>query len=162
MRWCQVANEADLPDIYEVLANTKKGKVRLVLQTAVEHTLSRLHYLEDFPLSVTFATKIINLMWNSKIKDNFTVGVNIFALGSLDEETRMEDQRRLNQHANALADGSAAPSSIDIATSIQDGKHNLCIPRTFAQLRYCVLERSQALWHVPLLGPMHLMTQSFP
>jgi hypothetical protein len=155
MRWCHAASEADLPEIYEVLANTKRGKARLVLQTAVENALTDLRYLEDFPLSATLATKILDLKWYANLKDDFSDGVNIFALGSLDEETMM-DQRRLNQHADAMADGSAASSLIDIAT-IQDGKHDVCIPRTFAQLRYCI-ERSQALWHV-LLGPMHPITQ---
>lgn len=49
MRWCQVANEADLPPIYDLLANTKKGRIRITLQTAIEETLTQLHYVEEFP-----------------------------------------------------------------------------------------------------------------
>lgn len=155
MRWCHVASEIDLPPIYDTIANTKKGKIRVVLQTAVEEALTNLKYIEDFPVSPTLATKIVELKWHSTVKEDFTVGVNIFSLGSLDEET-MEDQRRINHHADAIASGSAAPALIDVAT-IHDGKHDVCIPRTFAQLRYCV-ERSQALWHV-LLGPQHPVTR---
>lgn len=154
MRWCQVASERDLPPIYDVLANTKKGKVRIVLQTAVEDALTNLRYLEDFPLSPPLATKIVELKWHSPLKDDFTVGLNIFCLGSLEDEV-MEDQRRINHHADTIASGDAAPALMDVAT-IHDGKHDVCIPRTFAQLRYCV-ERSQALWHV-LLGPQHPVT----
>lgn len=154
MRWCQVASERDLPPIYDVLANTKKGKVRVVLQTAVEDALANLKYLEDFPLSPPLATKIVELKWHSPIKDDFTVGLNIFCLGSLEDET-MEDQRRINHHADTIASGDAAPALMDVAT-IHDGKHDVCIPKSFAQLRYCV-ERSQALWQV-LLGPQHPVT----
>ena len=49
----------------------------------------------------------------------------------------MQDQRRINQHADTIAEGDAAPSLQDIS-AIQDGKFDLCIPKTFAQLRYCV------------------------
>lgn len=154
MRWCQVASEQDLPPIYETIANTKKGKIRLVLQTAIEEALTHLRYIEEFPVSPPLATKIVELKWHSAVKEDFTVGLNIFCLGSLDDET-MEDQRRINHHADTIASGSAAPSLLDVAT-IHDGKHDVCIPRTFAQLRYCV-ERSQALWHV-LLGPQHPLT----
>jgi hypothetical protein len=61
MRWCQVATETDLPAIYEILANTKKGNIWSTLQTAVEEVLTNRHYLEDFPLSPTLANKIIDL-----------------------------------------------------------------------------------------------------
>lgn len=142
MRWCQVANEQELPPIYETLANTKKGKIRIVLQTAIEDALTNLRYVEDFPVSPPLATKIVELKWHSLLKDDFTVGLNVFCLGSLEEDV-MEDQRKINHHADAIASGSAAPSLLDVAT-LHDGKHDVCIPRTFAQLRYCV-ERSQAL-----------------
>jgi hypothetical protein len=155
MRWCQVASEEELPPIYEKLANTKKGKVRIVLQTAVEEALTNLRYIEDFPLSPPLSTKIIELKWHSPMKDDFTVGLNIFSLGSLDEET-MEDQRRINHHADTIASGDAAPALLDVAT-IHDTKHDVCIPRTFAQLRYCV-ERAEALWQV-LLGSQHPVTR---
>lgn len=155
MRWCQVSTERDLPPIYDTIANTKKGKIRIVLQTAVEEALTNLRYIEDFPVSPTLATKIVELKWHSSVKEDFTVGLNIFCLGSLEEEV-MEAQRRINHHADTIASGSAAPALIDVAT-IHDGKHDVCIPRTFAQLRYCV-ERSEALWQV-LLGPQHPVTR---
>ena len=155
MRWCQVSSEADLPPIYEQLANTKKGKVRLALQTAVEDALSNLKYVEDFPISTSLATKLQELKWHTSLMDNLSTGVNIFCLGTLDEEA-MEQQRLLNRHADTLYNGEAAPSLIDIA-AIQDSKLEVCIPRTFAQLRYLV-ERSVALWLV-LLGNHHPLTQ---
>jgi hypothetical protein len=96
MRWCQVATETDLPSIYEILTNTKKGKIRSTLQIAVEEVLTNRHYLEDFPLSRTLANKIIDLKWHSALKDDFTVGINVFGCGSL-AETSMEEQRRLNK-----------------------------------------------------------------
>ena len=70
----------------------------------------------------------------------------------------MQNQQRINQHADTITDGDAAPTLQDI-TAIHDGKFDLCIPRTFAQLQYCV-ERSQALWQV-LLGAHHSVTQQF-
>jgi hypothetical protein len=155
MRWCQVASEEELPPIYEKLANTKKGKIRIVLQTAVEETLTNLRYIEDFPLSPPLSTKIVELKWHSPVKDDFTVGLNIFSLGSLEEET-MEDQRRINHHADTIASGEAAPALLDVAT-IHDTKYDVCVPRTFAQLRYCV-ERAEALWQV-LLGSQHPVTR---
>jgi hypothetical protein len=155
MRWCQVANERHLPPIYETIANTKKGRVRLVLQTALEDALTALNYVDDFPVSTTLATKIVELKWHSNLRDDFTVGLNVFSLGSLEEEA-METQRRFNHHADAISGGDAAPSLMDMAT-IQDSKLDVCIPRTFAQLRYLV-ERSQALWQV-LLGSEHPVTQ---
>jgi hypothetical protein len=107
MRWCQVAAETNLPAIYEILANTKKGKIRSTLQTAVEEVLTNRHYLEDFPLSPTLANKIIDLKWHSALKDDFTEGLNVFLCGSL-EETSMEEQRRLNKYADTLVGGETA------------------------------------------------------
>lgn len=155
MQVCQVDNEDDLPPIYLTLANTKKGQIRVALQAAIEDTLSDLQLSEDFPVSTTLATKIVELKWHSGIPDDFTIGINIFNLGSLEEEG-IENQRRLNHHADAISGGDTAPSLMDIAT-IQDAKHDVCIPRTLAQLRYSV-ERSQALWQV-LLGSHHPVTQ---
>jgi len=154
MRWCLATTEADLPPIYELIANTKKGKIRLALQTAIEDALHNLNYNEEFPISAALANKIVELKWSSQLREDFTVGLNIFCLGSVDDEV-MEDQRRLNQHFDAVAGGDAAPSLMDMVT-LQDGKQDLFIPKTLAQLRYSV-ERSHALWHV-LLGAGHPIT----
>lgn len=154
MRWCQVANEADLPPIYDLLANTKKGRIRATLQTAIEETLTQLRYVEDFPLTLTMATKIVDLKWSTTLLDDFTAGLHLFCLGSLEDE-EIEAQRRLNSHADTLTGGDAAPALVDVAT-ISESTRDICIPRTLAQLRYLV-ERSQALWHV-LLGPNHPVT----
>ena len=156
MRWCQVATEFDLPPIYHTLANTKKGRARVVLQSAVEEALNNLQYVEDFPLSTTLATKIQDLKWHSPMSENFALGLHLFSLGSLDEET-MEQQRQINRHADALCGGEAAPSLIDIMT-VQDSKQDVSLPRTLAQLRYLV-ERSHALWLV-LFGSHHPVTQA--
>jgi hypothetical protein len=156
MRWCQVDNEADLPPIYAELANTKKGKIRIVIQTAVEDALANLKYIEDFPVSSSLATKIQELKWHSQLTENLSIGVNIFCLGSLDEEA-IERQRQLNQHADALFGGEAAPSLIDLV-AVQDTKLEVCIPKTIAQLRYLV-ERTAALWLV-FLGSHHPVTQT--
>ena len=155
MRWCQVDSEADLPPIYETLANTKKGKVRVVLQTAIEDTLSNLGYLEEFPLSATLAAKVTDLKWHSHLQDDFTVGLNIFCFGSMDDEA-MEELRRINQHYDTITNSETAPSLVDVAT-LQDHKYDLFIPKTLAQLRYSV-ERSEALWQV-LLGAQHPVTR---
>jgi len=127
MRWCQVGRESDLPPIYGELANTKKGKVRLAIQTAVEDALATLKYVEDFPVSTSLATKLQELKWHSPLTENLSTGVNIFCLGSLEEES-MEKQRQLNQHADALYGGDAAPSLLDIV-AVQDTKHEVCIPK---------------------------------
>jgi tryptophanase len=54
MQWCHARSDADLPEIYTTLANTKKGCIRVALQTVVEEALSNLHYVEDFPVSTRF------------------------------------------------------------------------------------------------------------
>ena len=155
MRWCHVPSDADLPPIYHTLANTKKGKIRVTLQTAIEEALNNLHYVEDFPVSTTLANKIQDLTWASPIPDNFALGLNLFCLGSLDPNY-MVQQRQINQHADALYNGDAAPSLLDVV-ALQDSKQDVYIPRTFAQLRYLV-ERAEALWLV-LLGNHHPVTQ---
>ena len=81
-----MSSEADPPPIYVQLANTKKGQVRLALQTAVEDALSNLKYVEDFPVSTSLATKLQELKWHTSLIDNLATGVNIFCLGTLDEE----------------------------------------------------------------------------
>jgi hypothetical protein len=154
LRWCQVNTENDLPPIYAELAKTKKGNFRMVLQNAVEESLENLKYLEDFPLSTTLATKIHDLKWASALPDNLSVGVHIFSLGTLDPEA-MEIQRQINQHADSMYAGDAAPALPDIVT-VNDSKQDLCLPRSFAQLRYLV-ERSEALW-LTLLGSQHPVT----
>jgi hypothetical protein len=85
------------------------------------------------------------------MKDDFTVGLNIFCFGSLDEFT-MEEQRRLNKTADMVSGGDAAPSLKDV-TMIEEGKHDLCIPKLMAKLRYCV-ERKKAPWQL-LVGAEH-------
>jgi hypothetical protein len=157
MRWCQVPAETDLPPIYTTLANTKKGRMRVALQTAIEEALGNLRYVEDFPVSTTLAAKIQDLTWSSPIPDNFTLGINLFGLGSPDAES-MAQQRQLNQHADALYGGDAAPSLLDIV-AIQDSKQDVYIPRTFAHLRF-LIERAEALWLV-LLGTHHPVTQQY-
>ena len=154
MRLCQVTNEADLPPIYAEIANTKKGKIRLALQTALEDTLGNLKYLEDFPVSTTLATKMVDISWHSNIKDNFSIGLNLFCLGTLDPSD-MEDQRRLNHHADTISGGLASPSLLDVAT-LQDSKQDVYVPRSLAQLRFLV-ERAEAVWQV-LLGSHHPVT----
>jgi hypothetical protein len=151
MRWCQVVNEADLPPIYATLANVKKAKVRATLETELAKVLLEAGYLESFPLSPTQATKIVELNWSSMIPDNFAVGINLFNMGSTDEDA-MEHQRLLNYQSDTITSSDAAPSLIDVAT-IQDPKNDVTIPRTLAKLRYCV-ERAYAMWAV-LLGPHH-------
>jgi len=157
MRWTQVASEADLPQIYHDIANAKKARVRILIQHAVEQVLSNFQYKRDFPVSITLANKIINLQWDSAVVDDLTTGLSIFSFGSLDKVS-MEHQRRLNQHADTIFMGDAAPSWVDVAT-VQDTKQDLCIPTTLANLRYLV-QRSLALWHV-LLGPQHSVTRQY-
>jgi hypothetical protein len=154
MRWCQVQREEDLPPIYEKIANAKKGRIRSIIQTDLEEILENSNYMEDFPISSTLATKITELRWHSKMKNDFTVGLNIFSFGSLDELT-MEEQRRLNKTADMVSGGDAAPSLKDV-TMIEEGKHDLCIPKFMAECRYCI-ERSKAMWHL-LMGPLHPAT----
>lgn len=151
MRWTQVAAEGNLPPIYATIANAKKSRVRSILQLQIEETLEAYGYLADFPVSPALASKVIDLKWASPLKDDFTVGIHIFALGSLDEET-MEIQRQRNTQADVLGSGEAAPTLGDIET-IHDGSQDLSIPSTFAHLRYN-LERCIGLWHV-LWGPDH-------
>ena len=67
----------------------------------------------------------------------------------------MEDQRRLNHHADTIAGGLASPSLLDVAT-LQDSKQDIYVPRSFAQLRFLV-ERAEAVWQV-LLGSQHPLT----
>jgi hypothetical protein len=157
MRWTQVASEADLPQIYHDIANAKKARVRVLIQHAVEQVLANFQYKRDFPVSITLANKIINLQWDTAVIDDLTTGLSVFSFGSLDKVS-MEHQRRLNQHADTLYSGDAAPSWMDIAT-VQDSKQDLCIPTTLANLRYLV-QRSLALWHV-LLGPQHSVTRQY-
>jgi hypothetical protein len=161
MRWCQVDNEADLPPIYQEIANAKNDKIRVLLQTAVEKALQSHNYMDDFPLSATLVNKITELRWAASVSEDFSSGINIFTIGCLDDEAPIEHQRILNQqphdqHAGTIYAGDAAPMLIDIAT-VQDSKQDICIPTTLAQLRYLV-ERSQALWQV-LLGVHHPITQ---
>jgi len=155
MRYCQVASEIDLPPLFATLANTKKGKIRMTIQGAVEEALRNLNYIEDFPVSASLATKIIELSWASNVKDDFSLGIHIFSLGSLDEHV-MAAQRQLNHHHDTITGNSASPSLLDVVT-LQDTKQDICLPRTLAQLRYLV-ERSEALWQV-LLGAHHPVTR---
>jgi hypothetical protein len=155
MRWAQVPSEGDLPPVYNDLANAKKSDMRIVLEAAIEGALHDMNYVADFPLSPTMSNKITGLKWHSHMTDDFTIGLSIFSVGTLNEES-MELQRRMHQHSDAITSSDAAPSLLDVAT-LQDSVKDVCIPRTFAELRYLV-ERSQALWHV-LLGPHHSVTR---
>ena len=151
MRWCQAATEADLPAIYTLAARHKKGERRKVLQDAVHDALETLGYHHDFPLSTKLSNKVFDLEWSSRLLDDLGLGLSIFTLGWVVDETA-EVQKLRNAQADALYRGDAAPSLAD-TEAILDGSDDVHIPHTLAQLRYGV-EQSHAMWYV-LLGPGH-------
>lgn len=116
MRWAHVTDEANfLAPIHEELANTKKSKVRGTLQKAVEDCLFANNFVEDFPVSTALASKIVELSsWHAALPDDFTCGLNLFAVGALDDDA-VEHQRQLNRHANLLTTNKGMAALGDIA-----------------------------------------------
>jgi len=157
MRWAQVHAEADLPPIHEAIANTVKSKIRPLLQKAVEDCLFNNNHSDDFPVSTAMATKVVELNWHTTLPDDFTCGLNIFAVGALDDET-VEYQRQLNRQADLLlANQGTAP--LDDLASVTTSKTDITLPHSFAQLRY-LTQRMHALWST-LLGPLHPLTMQY-
>mmetsp|Transcript_6869 Transcript_6869/g.13921 ORF Transcript_6869/g.13921 Transcript_6869/m.13921 type:complete len:711 (+) Transcript_6869:32-2164(+) len=151
MRWAQVHGEDDLPPIHEALSNTKKGKIRALLQKTVEDCLSNNGFVEEFPVTTAMATKIIELNWHTSLPDDFSCGLNLFAVGALDDEA-IEVQRTLNHQADLLLANEGTAPLDDLAT-VSTPKGDVSLPHTFAQLRYQV-QRMYALWST-LLAPEH-------
>lgn len=151
MRWAHVSDEADLPSIHEAVANAKKSKVRALLQKTVEDCLLTNDLVEDFPLSTALATKVTELSWHSAIPDDFSCGINLFAVGSLDNEA-VEFQRQQNRQADLLT-ANEGTASLEDLVEVCTPKGDVAIPRSLAQLRYLV-QRTYALWSV-LLGAHH-------
>jgi hypothetical protein len=157
MRWSQVVDERHLTPIHEEVANAKKSRLRGLLQTAVEDCLYANDFIEDFPVSTALASKILELNWHSALPDDFSCGLNLFAVGSL-ETTAVEAQRQQNRQADLLTANDGTASLGDIA-EVTTPKGDVTLPRTFAQLRYLV-QRMFALWSV-LLGPQHPLTTGY-
>lgn len=86
MRWTHMSDEACLPSIHEEVANAKKSKVRSLLQKAMEDCLFANDFVEDFPVSTALAAKIIELSWHTALPDDFSCGINLFAIGALDAD----------------------------------------------------------------------------
>lgn len=151
MRWCQAADETQLPPFYTAAARAKKGDRRKVLQDAVNEAMETLGYQHEFPVTTKQANKILDLEWTSRLVDDLTLGLNIFVMGWLAPE-EAEDVKFRNSQADALYSGHAAPSLADTAEvlEVSDDVH---IPRTLAQLRYSI-EYKHAMLHV-LLGAQH-------
>ena len=157
MRWAQVTDETHLAPIHKELANTKKSKVRGALQKAMEDCLFANDFVEDFPVSTALASKIVELSWYGALPDDFSCGLNLFAVGALDDDA-VEHQRQQNRHADLLTANEGTAALDDIA-EVTTPKADLVIPRTFTQLRYQI-QRMYALWSV-LLGAEHPMSTGY-
>ena len=128
--------------------------LRSILQTAIEECLFTNEFVEDFPVSTALAGKILELSWHSVLPDDFSCGLNLFAVGSLEEDA-VESQRQQNHQADLLTANNGTASLVEVTTP----KGDLTIPKTFAQLRY-VIQRMFALCSV-LLGPQHPLTVGY-
>lgn len=151
MRWCQVNSEAQLPTLYTLAANAKKGERRRLLQDQIADTMEALNYRHDFPISTKLANRIFDLEWASRDPENFSLGISIFTTAWVPPSTA-ESRRERNLQADTVYAGHTQPSLSD-AESILDSSEDFNVPMTFSQLGYCV-EQSHATWHT-LLGPGH-------
>lgn len=143
MRWSHALAETDLAPVHELIANTGKSKGQALLQKLVEDCLANSGYVEDFPVSTSLATKIIELNWHTLLPDKFSCGINLFAVGALDDES-IEFQKSQNRQADLLmANEGMAP--LDNIATVSTPKGDVTLPHSFAQLRYLV-QRMYALW----------------
>ena len=154
MRWCQVVSEAEFLPLYSKAANTKKGRLRQLLQSEIRSSMEELGYPHDLQISSRLANRVFDLEWASPLMDDFTLGLNVFTLGWYRKET-VEEQKVANARADILYSGEAAPSLTD-TSSVINGDQDIALPRDFTQLRFSA-QQCHAFWHV-VLGPHHPAT----
>jgi hypothetical protein len=150
-----VADETLLPPIYETTAGAKKGDRRKTLQAAIGAAMEDLGYHHEFPVTTKIANKVFDLEWASRLIDDFSLGLHIFATGWLCDED-VEIVKMMNARADTLHQGTTTPTLADVAT-VLDHDLEVHIPQTIGQLRYGV-EMSHAFWYV-LLGPHHAVVR---
>jgi hypothetical protein len=155
MRFCQVAQESDLPEYYRLLANTKRGKHPHCLEASLKEAAELLAYDIAFQVLPALALRVNECHWYSHMTSNFAVGVNIFALGPMDP-VAIKQHGANNDRADSLDGGGAAPTYANV-TTLLDTSGDVRIPESFAKLCF-VMEKAHVLWHV-LLGDTHPLVE---
>jgi hypothetical protein len=155
LRWCQVGEEIQLPPIYQLAANAKKGDRRRLLQTQVSATMDSLGYQGGMQVSLKLSNKFFDLQWSSLQPDDLLQGIHLFTLGFMDDEIT-DNVRELNEQADIVAGGGANPSFQDTVSLLQ-ATPEIYVARTLSQLRRSI-EQSHAFWHVAL-GAGHLRVE---
>jgi hypothetical protein len=117
--------------------------------------MENLGYRQEFPVTTKIANKVFDLEWASRLIDDFSLGLHIFAIRWLCDED-VEVVKMMNTRADALHQGTAAPTLADVATGL-DHDLEVHILQTIGQLRYG-MEMSHTFWYV-LLGPHHAVVR---
>ena len=109
--------------------------------------LAVLHNAPPMEVTTSVAKRITEVDCGSSILNNFSIGINIFTTGDVDNET-MEAQRIANAQADLLVGSETAPTLADLQ-QVHHTAADVHIPYSFAQLRHSI-ERQHAIWHVLL------------
>jgi hypothetical protein len=112
LRLCQVAATANLPPVYQQMADHGRRKERMTMQRAIDDMMNQmgLHDLQ-FVITGELAAKITSLMWKAH-PNNLSQGVPPFSIG----ETSRDAIMALQEHArifDLISGGGAAPNLED-------------------------------------------------
>ena len=115
--------------------------------------------LTDLDLQITpsIATRIVNLAWASATPDNLAIGLHPFAVGYMSDD-EVELQRIINEEADLLYSGDAAPSLLD-AQSVVSADKDVHIPKSLVQA--CITLQRALLLFTVLLGKNHRLVQEY-
>ena len=150
LRYCNVAQEANLPIIYQRLANTTKARRLQAVQHAIDEVLQQSAEPEmQFYITAPILQLILDIGYPMTHPDAIASGLQPFRF----PEQRPEEALNERNTYEALYSGSAAPSSNDLATIM---KSKVGAPLYFLHARH-MLRRTETLLRV-LLPANHPLT----
>jgi hypothetical protein len=156
IRVCQVATAAQLPPVYQAIAQGGRKKARLTMQLALDETAEQLGYGNlRITLTPDVSSKIDQLQWRNHPRD-LSIGLNPFSFGDTNPDI-IESKQDLIRQYDLMAQGNAAPSLEDIRTITATNKVSMAH-------NWTELEASRKMFHTWLhtfLGAEHVVTEEW-
>jgi hypothetical protein len=153
LRWCQVATEAEVPDIWRDLAKAKKAQQLGVLQWAIDKTKDDLGEAElQFIVTPAALEMVKSLRMAMVTNDHVATGLQPFMF----PEEALEGALNSKALYEAMYTGSSAPPLSEFATIMQAKPG---APRAIYQARNQV--RRVHILLMVLLGEEHRLTKAY-
>jgi hypothetical protein len=124
LRLCQVATTAQLPPVYQSMADYGKKKERITMQRAIDDMMSQMGLGDlQFVVTAELAMKLSTLMWKAHPED-LSQGLHPFSVGETSPDAIIALQDLARKYDLISSDG-ASPSLNDAQELIGVGKASI-------------------------------------